>query len=83
LVAIALLWYLKYWLRAGICEDQLSVGSVFMDFETADIDINPGSDGHVRLSAVPFHFNSGDRSFYTGALRPWIFLPASNGKAQH
>jgi len=54
-----------------------------MDFETADIDINPGSDGHVRLSAVPFHFNSGDRSFYTGALRPWIFLPASNGKAQH
>lgn len=38
-----------------------------MDFETADIDINQGSESHVRLSSVPFHFNPGERSLYTGA----------------
>lgn len=38
-----------------------------MAFETADIDIDQGSDSHVRLSAVPFHFNPGERSLYTGA----------------
>lgn len=38
-----------------------------MAYETADIDINPGSDDHVRLSAVPFHFSPGERSLYTGA----------------
>ena len=38
-----------------------------MAFETADVDIDQGSDSHVRLSAVPFHFNPGERSLYTGA----------------
>ena len=38
-----------------------------MEFEIADIDINPGSDDQVRLSAVPFHFNPGERTLYTGA----------------
>ncbi|WP_085708287.1 MULTISPECIES: hypothetical protein [unclassified Pseudomonas] len=38
-----------------------------MEFETAEIDVDQGSDSHVKLSAVPFHFNPGERSLYTGA----------------
>lgn len=38
-----------------------------MDFETAEIDVDQGSDSHIRLSAVPFLFNPGGRSLYIGA----------------
>ncbi|WP_027921507.1 hypothetical protein [Pseudomonas sp. URMO17WK12:I12] len=38
-----------------------------MDFEIADIEVNPGAEDQVRLAAVPFHFNPGERSLYTGA----------------
>lgn len=38
-----------------------------MTYETAVIDINPGMEDHVQLLAIPFHFNPGERSLYTGA----------------
>ncbi|QXI03003.1 hypothetical protein HV782_013835 [Pseudomonas monsensis] len=41
-----------------------------MDFETAEIDVDQGSDTQIRLSAVPFIFNPGERSLYVGADGP-------------
>lgn len=38
-----------------------------MEYKKADIEVWTGSEERVRLSAVPFHFNPGERALYSGA----------------